>query len=82
MRTKADIAEELRVSPATVAGWIATGELRAVDLRRKGSERARWRVTDADLNSFLSGRSNEKRKGEPRKARRLMKAAESTPNLI
>ncbi|MBU2487044.1 MAG: helix-turn-helix domain-containing protein [Alphaproteobacteria bacterium] len=47
-QTVKDVADRLKVSEATVRGWIKDGELRAIEIG-KG-----WRIADIDLDSFLS----------------------------
>jgi transposase len=48
-----DLAARYGVTKRTVRAWIASGELRALDLgRRFGSGKPRLRVTDADLADF------------------------------
>ncbi|SIO07020.1 DNA binding domain-containing protein, excisionase family [Rhodovulum sp. ES.010] len=47
-KTVRDVAEQLKVSEATVRRWIRDGELRAIDIG-KG-----WRVGANDLGAFLS----------------------------
>ena len=46
-QTVKEIADRLKVSEATVRGWIKAGELRAIDVG-KG-----WRVADSDMTRFL-----------------------------
>lgn len=47
-RTVREIADQLKVSEATVRRWIRDGQLRAIDIG-KG-----WRVGSNDLGTFLS----------------------------
>jgi excisionase family DNA binding protein len=49
------VASELQVTPATVRGWIRSGELRAF---RVGPSRL-WRVRRADLDAFEARRPSE-----------------------
>lgn len=56
-RTPPEIATELRVKPATVRGWITSGQLRAVNLASAGCRRPRFRIDPADLAIFLNRRS-------------------------
>lgn len=46
-QTVKEIADRLKVSEATVRGWIKHGDLRAIDIG-KG-----WRIADSDLAAFL-----------------------------
>jgi len=69
--TKTEIADTLRVSTQTVNNWIASGILKAVDVRREGSRRPMYRVKESDLESFLSNRisnPSSKKKSRPRAA--------------
>jgi excisionase family DNA binding protein len=45
-----ELAERLEVAEATVRQWIKSGALRAIDIG-KG-----WRISDTDLERFLSAR--------------------------
>ncbi len=60
------IAERLGVSPEKVIRWIARGELRAVNLADRLGGRPRWRVSQADLESFLAARAAQPRPGRRR----------------
>lgn len=50
--TSAQVAERLQVVEKTVQRWMASGELPAVKLGRV------WRISEADLNSYLQKRRN------------------------
>ncbi len=50
-QTVKEVADLLKVSEATVRGWIKDGELRAFEIG-KG-----WRIADSDLEIFLSNHS-------------------------
>lgn len=48
-----DVCERYGVSEHTVLGWIAGGELRALNVGRKpGSKKPRWRITPEALETF------------------------------
>lgn len=47
-QTVKEVADPLKVSEATVRGWIKDSELRAIEIG-KG-----WRIADIDLAVFLS----------------------------
>ena len=66
--TKTEIAEALRVSTQTVGTWIAAGSLKAVDVRRHGSDRPMYRVSQKDLESFLADRDAKPAKRQKRLA--------------
>ncbi len=48
-QTVKEVADRLKVSEATVRGWIKDEALRAIDIG-KG-----WRIADVDLTQFLRG---------------------------
>ncbi|MCI0331946.1 MAG: helix-turn-helix domain-containing protein [Planctomycetes bacterium] len=50
-----DVTELLSVSPATVAEWIETGQLKASNLSK--SQRPRWAIRRADFDRFLEFRA-------------------------
>jgi hypothetical protein len=53
-----DLRERYAVSEHTVLGWIARGELRAVNVgRRPGAKKPRWRITQAARQSFELSRT-------------------------
>jgi hypothetical protein len=53
-----DISERHGVSEQTVLAWIASGELRALNVsRRPDGKRPRWRVTQAALDVFEAART-------------------------
>jgi excisionase family DNA binding protein len=59
MLTVPEVGRRLHVSCEKIRGWIASGELRAIDVRAcwgKG-KRPRWRISEADLQAFLLSRS-------------------------
>lgn len=52
------VAEHAGVKLRTVRGWVATKELRAVDVAsRPGSDKPRYKVRPEDLEQFLDARS-------------------------
>ncbi len=56
--TVADVAERYGVCEHTVLGWIARGELRAINVgRRPGGKKPRWRITQEALAEFELGRT-------------------------
>ncbi|MAM11636.1 MAG: DNA-binding protein [Rhizobiaceae bacterium] len=54
-QTVKEVADRLRVGEATVRGWIKVGELRAIEIG-KG-----WRISDSDLEAFLSSHATRAR---------------------
>lgn len=55
-QTPPQVARLLKTSVEQVHGWIASGELKAVNL--SGGQRPRWKINPSDLELFLEGRSN------------------------
>ena len=48
-----DLCERYGVGEHTVLGWIASGELKAVNVgRRLGAKKPRWRITQEALEAF------------------------------
>jgi excisionase family DNA binding protein len=52
-----EVAETIGVSHSKVLTWIASGELRALDLATHRGQRPRWKIAKADLEAFLARRS-------------------------
>ena len=52
--TVADVANRLKVHPATVKRWLRDGKLAGVSL----GDRAGWRIAEDDLARFLRQQSN------------------------
>lgn len=55
--TVRDVTERFGVGGHTVLGWIARGELRAVDVSRHRGGRPRWRITAEALAAFELART-------------------------
>lgn len=58
-QTVREVADRLKVSEATVRGWIRDGALRAIEIG-KG-----WRIADNDLGRFLESHATRMRDGLP-----------------
>jgi excisionase family DNA binding protein len=53
-----DVCERYGVGEHTVLGWIASGELRAINVgRRSGAKKPRWRITQEALEAFEAQRT-------------------------
>jgi excisionase family DNA binding protein len=53
-----DVCERYGVGEHTVLGWIASGELRAVNVgRHLGTKKPRWRITQEALAAFEMART-------------------------
>ncbi|MFV0445446.1 MAG: helix-turn-helix domain-containing protein [Planctomycetaceae bacterium] len=64
------IAELCAVSERTVTDWIASGDLRSVNLSRsRTSGKPRRRVLPHDLDAFLASRASDANKPAPRRRR-------------
>lgn len=61
-QTVKELADLLRVSEATVRGWIKDGELRAIEIG-KG-----WRIADSDLEAFLCRHSTRAKDTAPQES--------------
>jgi excisionase family DNA binding protein len=58
MYTVQDICARYFVSVHTVLGWIARGELRALNVgRAPGAKKPRWRITQEALDAFELART-------------------------
>lgn len=68
--TPPELAKRWGVSPTTVIGWIRSGELRAIDVARRGARRPRYRIDVADVLAFESGRTVVPEERAPRRRRR------------
>jgi excisionase family DNA binding protein len=55
--TPPELAAELAVKPATVLSWIRAGELKAINVARRGCARPRFRINRADLIAFEQARA-------------------------
>jgi hypothetical protein len=68
--TTADVAERLAVDVECVLALIAAGTLTAIDVRRPGSKRPRWRITAEALADFETARTNRPTPPPARRQRR------------
>lgn len=50
--TVPEVAEQMRVSEATVRDWLRRGHLRGF---RPGGTKAGWRIRESDLRAFMLG---------------------------
>lgn len=58
MLTVANIADRLGIDDDTVRGWLATKQLRGVNVAKNpNGKKARWRVRETDLEAFLERRA-------------------------
>ena len=55
--TVANLCKRYSVSAHTILRWIASGELRAIDVSRKAGGRPSWRITQESLSAFEALRS-------------------------
>lgn len=60
VKTPPEFAEDMRVKPEKVVGWIRSGELEAVDVANEGSSRPRFRITPEAIEAFLKRRRTTK----------------------
>jgi hypothetical protein len=67
--TPPELARKYRVAVEKILGFIATGQLRALDVSSRTSSRPRWRITAAAIAEFEAAHSS-KRPPAPTKRRR------------
>lgn len=65
MKSVKSVAERLGVKPDTVRGWIASGELTAINVSQTRGTLPRWRISPEALAEFEAGRCTIK----PRKTK-------------
>lgn len=53
------IAKLFGVTKGTVIGWCVDGTMPAVNVARASSKRARWRISEEDVETFKSRRQNK-----------------------
>jgi transposase len=70
--TVADLARRYRVSEDRVRGWIARGEMRAINRRDTRSGRPSWVVTREALTEFESSRQATPPPKPPRRKKRTV----------
>lgn len=74
--TIAQAAEKMVIAPGKILGWIASGELAAIDISASRNQRPRWRIDPESLDQFLLSRRSTP-PAKPAKAKRR-KAAKVT----
>ena len=55
--TVIEAAERLRLNPETIRRWLRDGRLSGVWL---GSDKAGWRISERDLDTFVRNRSTKR----------------------
>jgi transposase len=69
-----EVAERYDVSEHAVLGWVARGELRAINVARSPeAKKPRWRITQQALEAFEQART---RSPPPPRARRRKQPAD------
>ena len=68
--TTGEVAEMLSVTADKVLDLIRTGQLGAVDVSLHRGGKARWRISDADLENFLLRRRSQPPTPAPKRKRR------------
>jgi excisionase family DNA binding protein len=58
-QTPPQAAALVGVSHSKITGWIATGELVAIDLSTGRNARPRWHISREELDAFLARRSSK-----------------------
>ena len=51
------LAKQLGIRPQKVLGWIARGELRAINMAETTAGRPRWKILPEDLERFFDSRA-------------------------
>lgn len=67
--TPPEIAARFCCKPETVIGWIKSGELRALNLARRGAMKSRYRVSPEALELFELARAVVPRPAPARKTK-------------
>ena len=68
--TPASVAELLAVDVHSVLRWLHSKELHAINVSASQGTRPRWRIAQADLDSFLLRRRTEPAPPKARRRRR------------
>lgn len=75
--TVSEVAARYSVGPATVASWVRSGELKAVDVSRSpGGRKPRWRIMREALAAF------EVARGAPCPAAFRQRRKQATPGHV
>ncbi len=72
-QTPPEVAQDLRIKPGKVIGWIVSGKLRAFNVGDK--TRTRWRIAPEDLAEFLASRAAKPPTPKPQRAARRQKTS-------
>jgi len=68
--TPNSLAKQLGVRPQKVLGWIARGELRAINMAATTAGRPRWKILPEDLERFFDSRAATAPPPKPRRRKR------------
>lgn len=74
--TPPKLAARLGVNPDKIWHWIATGELRAINVALSAQGRPRWRITEEAVAEFESLRSSQPKIRRTRRKRAPLPATE------
>ncbi len=66
------LSKQLGIRPQKVLGWIARGELQAVNLADHTGGRPRWKILPEALEAFLAGRQSLPAVAPARRRKRLV----------
>lgn len=53
------VAKLFGVTKGTVIGWCVDGTMPAVNVARAAAKRARWRISEEDIETFKARRANK-----------------------
>lgn len=56
-QTPPQLAREMQVKPQTVIDWILAGELKAINIARRGCTRPRYRIHRSAVTAFEQARA-------------------------
>jgi predicted site-specific integrase-resolvase len=67
------VAKLFGVTKGTVIGWCVDGTMPAVNVARAAAKRARWRMSEEDIETFNNRRANKpEAKAESKSSRRTI----------
>lgn len=80
--TVPELAEYFGTNQAKVVTWIRDGELIAVNIAQTRDTRAKWRVTQEELDRFILSRSSRPAANPAPRRRRRSAGSSSVPQYV
>lgn len=74
-----EVAEFFKVSPDKILAFIRSGEIEAVNVATRGSRKARFRITNDQLQAFLRLRAT---RSAPKPTRRRRLEKDNIPEYV